>query len=180
MQDPVFLYALAETLESEGVFSNDAADSGGATKYGITQDVARSSGYHGDMRDLSLEKAKDIYHKEYWVKPGFDRIADLDDELAKELFDTGVNVGTALAAKWLQRALTVLNNEGKYYPDLVPDGRIGPKTIEALSAYLHLRHTSGVLIKAIDSLQGHHYITLAEKREKDERFVYGWLSRRVR
>jgi len=180
MTDAVFSYVLAHTLESEGLFSDDAADSGGATMYGITKAVAEKNGYHGDMRQLPLEKAKEIYYKEYWVKPNFHRVADLDEDLAKELFDAGVNVGTSLASKWLQRSLSVLNNQGKHYDDLVPDGRIGPKTLEALSAYLHLRYDSDVLVKAIDSLQGHHYITLAEKREKDERFVYGWLNRRVR
>lgn len=180
MNDAVFSYVLAHTLESEGLFSDDAADSGGATMYGITESVARKNGYDGDMRDLPLEKAKEIYHREYWVKPGFDRVAEHDVELAQELFDAGVNVGTGLASKWLQRSLSVLNSQEKHYDNLVQDGRIGPKTLEALSMYLHHRGTAGVLIKAIDTLQGYHYISLAEKRWKDERFVYGWLNRRVR
>jgi len=180
MKDAAFLYILAETLESEGLFVDDKADSGGATKYGITEGVARANGYSGDMRDLPLAMAKEIYHKEYWIKPNFHRIADLNEEVAKELFDTGVNVGVVLAAKWLQRSLTVLNKEGKLYDDLVPDGQIGFKTLEALSAYLHHRRTPDVLIKAMNVLQGYHYISLAERREKDERFVYGWLDKRVR
>ena len=86
MNDAVFSYVLAHTLESEGLFSDDAADSGGATMYGITESVARKNGYDGDMRDLPLEKAKEIYHRQYWVEPGYDRVAEQDIELAQELF----------------------------------------------------------------------------------------------
>jgi len=36
-----------------------------------------------------------------------------------------------------------------------------------------------VLCRALNCLQGAYYIELAERREKDERFVYGWLKNRV-
>ena len=36
-----------------------------------------------------------------------------------------------------------------------------------------------VLVRALNSLQGAFYVELAEKRQKDEAFVYGWLLNRV-
>ena len=59
--------------------------------------------------------------------------------LAAELFDTGANMGPAVAATFLQRALTALNRSGRDYPDLVPDGRIGATTLAALDAFLKVR-----------------------------------------
>ena len=47
--------------------------------------------------------------------------------------------GPAVAATFLQRALTALNRNGKDYPDLVPDGRIGEQTLAALDGFLNAR-----------------------------------------
>ena len=37
-----------------------------------------------------------------------------------------------------------------------------------------------VLVVMLNALQGAFYVTLAERREKDERFVFGWFANRVR
>ncbi|PAM44525.1 hypothetical protein CEJ64_20235, partial [Acinetobacter baumannii] len=58
---------LDELLKREGGDVNNPADRGGATKYGITQAVARTSGFKGNMKDLPLEVAKAIYRKNYWT-----------------------------------------------------------------------------------------------------------------
>ena len=101
--------------------------------------------------------------------------------LAAELFDTGANMGPAVAATFLQRALTALNRNGKDYPDLVPDGRIGPRTLAALDAFLKARGRSGeaVILRAIEALQGERYLRLAERRPANEAFLYGWLANRI-
>ena len=73
------------------------------------------------------------------------------------MFDTGVNMGPAVAATFLQRALTALNRNGKDYPDLVPEGRIGTQTLGALDAFLAGRGQSTgetVLLRALEALQG--------------------------
>ncbi|EXT50381.1 glycosyl hydrolase 108 family protein [Acinetobacter sp. 25977_4] len=54
-------------IKREGGYVNDTLDSGHATKFGITQTVARSYGYQGEMEDLPLETARDIYKKQYWL-----------------------------------------------------------------------------------------------------------------
>lgn len=167
-----------EIIRVEGGFVDDPSDSGGATNFGITAGVARVNGFSGDMRDLPRELAASIYATRYWDALKADEICVLSPDVAAEIVDTGVNMGVGRAGKFLQRALTVLNSGGVLYPDLVVDGDVGPATIHALSAYLKKRDVE-TLLTALNCLQGAFYIELAERREKDERFVYGWLKNRV-
>ena len=57
----------------------------------------------------------------------------LSSAVAEELLDTGVNCGTGFAKPLLQRALNLLNNQGKAgYADLEVDGVYGSETLGAL------------------------------------------------
>src|SRR4051812_21519178 len=152
-------------IDREGGFVDNPADKGGPTCFGITQDVARTQGYAGPMRLLPRTEAAAIYRRLYWQRPRLDELARRSGRLAAELFDTGVNMGPAVAITFLQRALTALNRNGKDYPDLTPDGRVGPATLGALDAFLSLRGRSGgeiVLLRALEALQGERYLRLAE------------------
>lgn len=169
-------------IEREGGYVNHPSDRGGPTKFGITEAVARAHGYAGAMRDLPRDEAVAIYKRLYWLRPGFDQVAKRSDAVAAELFDSGVNMGPAVAATFLQRALSALNRTQKDYADLVPDGRIGPATLCALDTFLTLRGKKGgetVLLRALDALQGERYIRLAERRPANEAFLYGWLANRI-
>lgn len=173
---------IAEIILVEGGYSNDENDSGGETMYGITVKEARANGYTGPMRDMPRSLAETIYAVKYWDALRLDDIQALSGPIAAELADTGVNCGVGTAAIFLQRSLNALNKQGTLYPDLKVDGGIGPATIAALTAYLKARaHDGGetVLLRALNSLQGARYIELAERREKDEDFVFGWLKNRV-
>lgn len=169
-------------IDREGGYVNHPADRGGPTKFGITAAVARANGYAGAMRDLPREEAAAIYKRLYWLRPRFDQVAKRSPAIAAELFDAGANMGPAVAATFLQRALSALNRDRKDYPDLVPDGRIGPATLAALDTFLGLRGRPGgekVLLKALDALQGERYLRLAERRPANEAFLYGWLANRI-
>ena len=169
-------------IDREGGFVDNPADKGGPTCFGITQAVARAHGYAGPMRLLPRSEAAAIYLRLYWLRPRLDEVAKRSGRLAAELFDTGVNMGPAVAITFLQRALTALNRNGKDYPDLVPDGRIGAATLAALDAFLALRgRGSGetVLLRALEALQGERYLRLAERRPANEAFLYGWLANRI-
>ena len=168
-------------IEIEGGYSNDPADSGGETNFGIIKRVARAYGYRGKMKNLTRNKAYEIYSKLYWDKLKLDDIEALSPLIAEELADTGVNMGVGRAGRFLQRSLNVLNNKGALYEDLTVDGAIGKRTIKALRTYLKLRGDAGagVMFRMLNSLQGAFYVTLAERRTKDERFIYGWFSHRV-
>ena len=169
-------------IEREGGYVNHPSDRGGPTKYGITEAVARAHGFSGAMRGLPREEAAAIYKRLYWLRPRFDQVARRSAKIAGELFDTGVNMGPAVAATFLQRALSALNRNRADYPDLVPDGRIGPSTLAALDTFLELRgRVSGeaVLLRALDALQGERYLRLADRRPANAAFLYGWHAHRV-
>lgn len=176
-----FNVAYEAVLGKEAGFSDDPRDSGGQTNYGITEAVARAFGYTGPMHLLGLDRAKSIYRSRYWDALQLDQVASAAPVIAGELFDTAVNQGTDQAATFLQRALNVLNKEGSWYPDVKADGRIGPMTLASLREYTRRRGAEGqvVLLRALNALQGVFYIELAERRSKDEAFVYGWLLNRV-
>ncbi len=165
-------------IKVEGGYSNDPNDSGGETMYGITKAVALKYGYTGPMKDMPREVAYNIYLDGYWNINKLSEIEALSPKIAEEMADTGVNQGVGTAAKYLQRSLNVLNNQGKLYPDLTVDGSIGPATIKALETYLKTRDEI-VMLRMLNSLQGAGYVNLAEKREKDESFIYGWFMNRV-
>jgi lysozyme family protein len=171
-----------ELIEREGGFVSHPADRGGPTRYGITEAVARAHGYAGAMNQLPRDEAAAIYRRLYWLRPRFDQVAERAPRVAAELFDTGANMGPAVAATFLQRALTALNRGGKDFPDLVPDGRIGPATLTALDSFLEARGNRGgetVMLRALEALQGERYLRLAEKRPANEAFLYGWLANRI-
>ncbi len=169
-------------LEREGGYVNHRADRGGPTCFGITEAVARAHGYKGAMRHLPREEAAAIYTRLYWLRPRFDQVARRSAQVAEELFDTGVNMGPAVAVTFLQRALTALNRNGSDYADLVPDGRVGPVTLGALDAFFAVRGQrpgETVLLRALEALQGERYLRLAERRPANEAFLYGWLANRI-
>ena len=169
-------------IEREGGYADHPADRGGPTRYGITEAVARAHGYRGEMAELPREDAVAIYRRLYWTRPRFDAVAGRAPRVAAELFDTGVNMGPAVAETFLQRAPTALNRNARDYPDLVPDGRIGEGTLAALDAFLNSRGRHGgetVLLRALEALQGERYLRLAERRPANEAFLYGWLANRI-
>lgn len=178
---PTIEQLIDNLLAREGGYVNHPADRGGATKFGVTEAVARAHGYTGPMSMLPRGEAAAIYRRLYWLRPRFDQVAIRAPRIASELFDTGANMGPGVAATFLQRALTALNRNGKDYPDIEPDGRIGPRTLHALDAFLDLRGAGGetVLLRALEAMQGERYLRLAERRPANEAFLYGWLANRI-
>ncbi|EPK5971911.1 glycoside hydrolase family 108 protein, partial [Acinetobacter baumannii] len=173
---------LDELIKREGGYVNNPADRGGATKYGITEAVARVNGWKGPMRDLPLDLAKQIYKQQYWINPRFDQVNTLSPLIAEELLDTGVNCGVAFAKPLLQRALNLLNNQGKGgWPDLAVDGIYGSATLGALKIFFAKRGKDGekVMLKVLNIMQGQRYIEICERNPTQEQFFYGWISNRI-
>lgn len=172
---------LEELLDREGGYVDHPDDRGGATNFGITQSVARAAGWAGTMRELPRDFAIAVYRRRYWSAPRFDAVASIAPEVGAELFDTGVNMGPGVAAGFLQRCLNALNRQGRDWPDIMVDRAIGNATMESLRRLLALRGKAGeaVLLKALNALQAARYIELAEGRQANESFLFGWLSSRV-
>ncbi|WP_328717284.1 glycosyl hydrolase 108 family protein [Halomonas elongata] len=170
---------IGEVIDREGGYVNHEADRGGPTRYGITEAVARDYGYTGDMRALPLVLAHDIYADRYWHSLKLDKIATIHEPLATYLFDYGVNSGPGRPAETLQRLLNVLNRVERDYDDIAVDGAVGPATIGALEDYHDTRGRPGldVLAQAVNALRIEFMVSIAEARESQEAFTYGWLSR---
>lgn len=112
---------ITRLFEREGLFSNHAADRGGATKYGITRTTLAF--YRGkpvsieDVRNLTEEEARAIYRALYFDNHN---IGALPDDIEEQVFDFAVLSGPQTAIRALQECL-----------GLVPDGKIGPVTVAA-------------------------------------------------
>lgn len=188
---PVFERALIRTLEREGVeftdrgqpiagrtgHANDPDDPGGETNYGITAEVARAHGYQGDMAGIPYDRVKGIYRSAYWDRVRGDEVPD--EDIAEELFDTGVNCGVAVAVRFLQETLNLLNNEGKRYEDIDEDGRMGPGTLAALKkALAHAPWYKPVILMSQNSFQVVRYRDLCRARPRLEKYYPGWVLNR--
>src|SRR3546814_7985256 len=138
--DPIASDAAAlidAVIDREGRYVNHPADRGGAPCWGITEAAARAEGHAGAMLDLPRADAASLYRRLYWLRPGFDKVALRASKIAAELFDTGVNMGTATATGFLQRALNALNRAARDYPDVVIDRAIGPRPLPAPDGLLN-------------------------------------------
>lgn len=121
-----FDQAFDRLIGHEGGFSDDPKDPGNwtggrvnvgtlkGTKFGIAANT------YGDLdiKNLTLESAKAIYYRDWWLKAGADQI---DGAIVYQLWDFAVNVGMSTAKRALQRAARVAD-----------DGQIGPATIRAV------------------------------------------------
>lgn len=168
-------------IAREGGYSNNPADKGGETIWGITIATARAFGYTGEMSAMTQQTARDIYAQRYWHQPRFDEVTLISPLVAEEMLDTGVNMGTATAGKFLQRALNVLNQGEQTYPNIAVDGGVGNMTLAALNAFLKSRGKAGetVLVRMLNAQQSVRYIELAEANTTQESFEYGWQLNRV-
>ncbi|WP_380778090.1 glycoside hydrolase family 108 protein [Sphingomonas sp. R86520] len=170
-----------EVIGREGDYSNHPADKGGPTRWGVTEQVARAFGYKGDMQVFPRESAVTIYKRRYWTDVRFDQVATVFPRVAAEMFDTGINMGQAIAGGFLQRALNLLNAGATLYPDMLVDGQIGAMSIAGLQSYKQRRGVAGeeVLLKTIDGFQVGRYADITEARPANEAFFYGWIANRI-
>lgn len=138
----------------EGGFVNDPKDSGGATKYGITERVARRHNYLGDMKDLPRDTAIEIYRADYWNGKIMESISN---NLAFHIYDASINSGYDRAIKILQGSLGVSK-----------DGVLGPATLNALS---NLTEAESILRYNIERMD--FYCNLRQYKD----FGRGWRNR---
>ena len=108
--------AFAAICGIEGNYSNNPNDPGKATKFGITEVVARAWGYNGDMHDLTIAMAKSIAKTNYWDRF---QCGQFDPRIGYLIFDAAFNGGHPI--QWLQKAV-----------DVNQDGVVGPATICAV------------------------------------------------
>lgn len=184
-----FNIAYKITKKREGGYNNDSDDIGGETFKGIARNYNPSwrgwriidnakteTSFPKNLSNrLDLDKlVKSFYKSRYWDVNLLD--ACPSQNIANEMFDTGVNMGVSRAAKFLQRALNRLNKNGLIYPDLVEDGKMGPNTLRALKASIKYKGDS-YIYKLLNIYQGSHYDKYMNKNSTQEKFAIGWLDR---
>lgn len=124
-----FLGFIPFLWEWEGtVYENDPDDAGGATKFGIDQ----RSHPKENIKNLTEQRAKEIYWEEYWLKNGCDK---MDKQMAYVFFDTCVNCGRSRADKCRDGndPWSMLDNRDAFYRRLA-DAR--PKSKKYLKGWL--------------------------------------------
>ena len=180
-----FLSAYKKTMINEAGYVNDIDDAGGETYDGISRKYNES--WRGwkiidyakpnftKKIKLQIEPHKKTFYKErYWDTFRSD---DFESQaIAEELFDTGVNMGVARTAQFLQRALNYLNKNGKLYKDILVDGYIGNKTLSVLEIIMQ-RNEEPLLLKILNVLQARQYLDYMKKHPEQEKFVRGWFNR---
>lgn len=174
--------AFSHVIGVEGRYVNLPNDAGGETNYGITEATARHWGYAGPMRSMPLAIAQDIYLRGWWDMLNLEQVVMIAGyRIALELFECSVNLPQKRAAEFLQRALNSFNLRGTYYPEVRVDGDLGPKTLEALGAFIRQRKLVGelVMLRALNAQQGVYYLERGEARPANEDFTFGWFANRV-
>ena len=77
MSAEAFAKAIAFTLQREGGHVNDPDDPGGETNFGLSK---RAYPYL-DIAGLTLDQATHIYRRDYWDRPGLNRVAEVSPEV---------------------------------------------------------------------------------------------------
>jgi lysozyme family protein len=126
--DPKFETLFERLIGHEGKFQKDSRDPGNwtggrvnvgkliGTKFGIAANTYPDL----DIPNLTLEQAKEIYFRDWWLKAGGDVF---DFAIVAQLWDFAINAGMSSARRALQRAAKVAD-----------DGIVGPNTIKAVNA----------------------------------------------
>ena len=149
--------AFTYVIGNEGGYSNNPADPGGETMYGVTKRVAAQHGYTGEMKDLTLEQARAIAKAGYWDTVRGD---EMPYDVAEQVFDASYNSGPSQAIKWLQAAV-----------DATVDGIFGSGTMAAVQAA-----TPAVLIARFNGYRLDFLASLSTWQT----FGKGWARRIVR
>lgn len=95
--------AFERVIGHEGGYVNDPRDAGGETKFGISKRAYP----HLNIKELTLEQAKEIYRADYWNRC---HLEEVPDEVRFDVFDMAVNGGVVAAIKVYQRALNVTDD----------------------------------------------------------------------
>lgn len=94
-----------EGWRDNGGYTNDPKDPGGETKWGISKRAHPNE----DIKNLTLERAMEIYRKEYWdIYKAKTPSVDLDaiaPECAIVVFDAGVNCGVNRSHYWYNQSV---------------------------------------------------------------------------
>lgn len=169
-----FQYAVKVVLKHEGGLSNNKADPGGITKYGLSLRFLKNENIDDDgdgdvdlddVIHLDLSDADEIYAKFWWQKYNYNEINDL--KLATKIFDSSVNMGASQCHKLLKRAINRMVTIG------VPENGVLDTHTIALINKMNAEH----LLENLRLEERDFYLELVERHPPLKVFEKGWLNR---
>lgn len=181
----MFDYAFKKTFALEGGESDVKADRGGHTNFGITQATLDSAVKRGvvtgisSVSQLTPALARQIYLADYWHSIRLGEVKNI--EVAAELFDTAVNMGTPNAVLIAQLALSFLGES------LSIDRAMGSHTMGLINKWC--AKDPQAFFKVLNGFQFIAYVGLVDtllvdriqERFKGDRaqriFARGWMKR---
>lgn len=158
--DRNFARALSLVLKSEGGWSDNPKDPGGATMKGVTfanfRRYVKADATKDDLRHITDAQIATVYRRFYW-----DAVAgaELPDGVDYAVFDFAVNSGPDRATKYLQAACGA---------NIKQDGKIGPATLAAVRA-----KPAGVIIDTVSDAR----LAFLKRLPTWKTFGKGWQSR---
>ena len=175
-----FYQALEYVYFHEGGYSNEPADRGGKTKYGITEQVWRD--FYGGVPPYKIENitrldAEDVYWKNYWAGARLERLErdGVGQWLLNQVFDAVVNHGAAGGSKMLQRAYNTVRYESD--PPLKEDGVLGPVSSAAIVRFVRTATCMSALVAALRVERGILFKELVVGDAEQRTFIRGWMAR---
>jgi lysozyme family protein len=170
------------TMSSEGGYANNPADHGGETYKGIARNYWKTwAGWPIVDRIAATKPPKlntalaadahlqtlvlSFYKTNFWDTESLDSIND--QQVANQLFDTAVNMGTAAASKFLQQAVNTIKPNA-----LTVDGQIGSHTIAEANSC-----TGAALYNAVCHLRKAKYDAIIAHNPTQQQFAKSWFSR---
>lgn len=179
-----FSIAHAFTARWEGGLSDDAADRGGLTKFGVDlammQDIASTQTgrdtldrmgiilpvTRNTIKNLTETQAASIYRWQAWEMLNLDQIPLRP---AVVLYDAAVNSGPRQSVKFAQRGYNACVAYGQ---PLDTDGIMGPATRTAMQQ----ADTDKILMAMLDQRE-QFFNDLVRAKPSQEVFLAGWLNR---
>lgn len=156
----IFLKCIDIVLKNEGGYINHPSDPGGETNMGSERKfgIAKRFYPHEDIKNITKERAIEIYYKDYWLPMNLSKI--INEDLVLQVFDFGVNAGIRRSIKMLQKLVEV-----------EADGIIGKTTTEVVNKQ------NKDIVERFKNRRRIYYMNLAAQKPKLEVFLVGWLRR---
>jgi lysozyme family protein len=164
----IFNRCVKVVLRNEGGHGNNPADPGGETNFGIADaadgkkdgliDIDRDGTGDVKVKDLTVDQAKEIYYKKYWIPMKLDGLKD--ENLVLHVFDMGVNAGPGRSIKILQGIIGA-----------TVDGDCGPQTCRKANLF------KGDLVNEFKQERKKFYFACVHRDNEKQVFLAGWLNR---
>jgi len=156
---------------------NDPADPGGETQWGWSMLTIKRLGltpndlglqtrnfYPGCLKLVSKQTCESLYRRFFWNQYGYQNV--IDQVAATKMMDAAVNMGPSRSATFAQNAANSLG------ADLTVDGRLGPKSFDAINAL-----PAEDFVRAFAGEMEAYYLRIIARTPSLAKFKSNWLRR---